>query len=120
MPGCPGADRGHPGPGPGVQVGQCSAQHRRLAPSCSHREDGREGGEDAEKCEVRAQKVEGAPAVPVRAVDVRPGLRRLQFRVKLQRWRVSQETVLKVSHKAWVTVTGLGVEAAQRSRHGRV
>ena len=75
---------------------------------------------DAEKHEIRAQEVKGAPAVPVRAVDIRPRLRRLQFRVKLQCWHLSQETVLKVSHRTWATVTGLGVEAAQLSRHGKV
>lgn len=84
-------------------------------------------GEDAEKCEVGGQEVKGAPAVPgasepwselVRALDIRPWLSRLEFRhVKIPCWLVSQETVLEVSHRVWVNMTGLGVETAQLSRH---
>lgn len=67
-------------------------------------------GEDAEKCEVGGQDVKGARAVPgawgpwselVRTLDIRPWLSRLGFR------QVSQETVVEVSHKDWVNMTGL-------------
>lgn len=86
-------------------------------------------GEDAEKCEVGGQEVKGALAVPgawepwselVRTLDIRPWLSRLDFKhVKIPCWHVSQETVLEVSHKDWVNMTGLGVEAAHLSRHKR-
>lgn len=54
----------------------------------------------------------------IRAVGIRAWLSSLEFPVKIQCWPMNQETVLKASHKDWASMPGLGVEAAQISRHG--
>ena len=57
--------------------------------------------------------------VLARAVGIIPWLGSLEFRVKIQGWCMSQETVGEVSLKDQVNMTGLVMEAALLSRHGR-